>query len=63
MESLSMSQECIVLQRVPQTETQGEFIHRRNVAVLPEAGEFDVVVKPEEIRKEHIALLVPAVRV
>jgi len=41
------------VQRVPQTETQGR-IHTSaaTVAVLPEAEEFDVVVKPEEIRKD-----------
>lgn len=41
------------VQRVPQTETQGR-IHTSaaTVAVLPEAEEFDIVVKPEEIRKD-----------
>jgi len=41
------------VQRVPQTETQGR-IHTSaaTVAVLPEAEEFDVVIKPEEIRKD-----------
>ncbi len=41
------------VQRVPQTETQGR-VHTSaaTVAVLPEAGEFDVVVKPEDVRKD-----------
>ncbi len=41
------------VQRVPQTETQGR-VHTSaaTVAVLPEAGEFDIVVKPEDIRKD-----------
>jgi peptide chain release factor 1 len=41
------------VQRVPQTETQGR-IHTSaaTVAVLPEAEEFDIVIKPEEIRKD-----------
>lgn len=41
------------VQRVPQTETQGR-VHTSaaTVAVLPEAGEFDVEVKPEDIRKD-----------
>jgi peptide chain release factor 1 len=41
------------VQRVPQTETQGR-IHTSaaTVAVLPEADEFDVVVKQEDIRKD-----------
>lgn len=41
------------VQRVPQTETQGR-VHTSaaTVAVLPEAGEFDVEVKPEDVRKD-----------
>ena len=41
------------VQRVPQTETQGR-IHTSaaTVVVLPEAGEFDVVIKNEDIRKD-----------
>lgn len=41
------------VQRVPQTETQGR-IHTSaaTVAVLPEAGEFDVEVRNEDIRKD-----------
>lgn len=41
------------VQRVPQTETQGR-VHTSaaSVAVLPEADEFDVVVKQEDIRKD-----------
>jgi peptide chain release factor 1 len=41
------------VQRVPQTETQGR-IHTSaaTIVVLPEATEFDVVVKPEDIRKD-----------
>ncbi|MFO7939162.1 MAG: peptide chain release factor 1 [Bacteroidales bacterium] len=41
------------VQRVPQTETQGR-VHTSaaSVAVLPEAEEFDVEVKPEDIRKD-----------
>lgn len=41
------------VQRVPQTETQGR-IHTSaaSVVVLPEADEFDVDVKPEDIRKD-----------
>lgn len=41
------------VQRVPQTETQGR-VHTSaaTVAVLPEADEFDVEVKPEDIRKD-----------
>jgi peptide chain release factor 1 len=41
------------VQRVPQTETQGR-IHTSaaTIAVLPEADEFDVQVKPEDIRKD-----------
>ena len=41
------------VQRVPQTETQGR-VHTSaaSVAVLPEAGEFDVDLKMEDIRKD-----------
>ncbi len=41
------------VQRVPQTETQGR-VHTSaaSVAVLPEAEEFDVVVRMEDIRKD-----------
>ena len=41
------------VQRVPQTETQGR-VHTSaaTVAVLPEASEFDVEVKPEDVRKD-----------
>lgn len=41
------------VQRVPQTETQGR-VHTSaaTVAVLPEAEEFDVVLKNEDIRKD-----------
>jgi peptide chain release factor 1 len=41
------------VQRVPQTETQGR-IHTSaaSVVVLPEASEFDVVIKTEDIRKD-----------
>ncbi len=41
------------VQRVPQTETQGR-VHTSaaSVAVLPEADEFDVEVKQEDIRKD-----------
>lgn len=41
------------VQRVPQTETQGR-VHTSaaTVAVLPEAGEFDVEIKPSDIRKD-----------
>jgi len=41
------------VQRVPQTETQGR-IHTSaaTVAVLPEAEEFDVEIRPEDIRKD-----------
>ena len=41
------------VQRVPQTETQGR-IHTSaaTVAVLPEADEFDIELKPEDIRKD-----------
>nr|MQY78272.1 PCRF domain-containing protein [Bacteroidota bacterium] len=41
------------VQRVPQTETQGR-VHTSaaTVAVLPEASEFDINIKPEDIRKD-----------
>lgn len=41
------------VQRVPQTETQGR-IHTSaaSVVVLPEAGEFDVEIKNEDVRKD-----------
>jgi len=41
------------VQRVPQTETQGR-IHTSaaTVVVLPEADEFDVVIKAEDVRKD-----------
>ncbi len=41
------------VQRVPQTETQGR-VHTSaaTIAVLPEADEFDVVVKQEDVRKD-----------
>jgi peptide chain release factor 1 len=41
------------VQRVPQTETQGR-IHTSaaSIVVLPEASEFDVVIKPEDVRKD-----------
>ncbi len=41
------------VQRVPQTETQGR-IHTSaaSIVVLPEATEFDVVIKNEDIRKD-----------
>lgn len=41
------------VQRVPQTETQGR-VHTSaaTVAVLPEADEFDVDIKPSDIRKD-----------
>jgi peptide chain release factor 1 len=41
------------VQRVPQTETQGR-IHTSaaSIVVLPEAGEFDVVIRNEDIRKD-----------
>ncbi len=41
------------VQRVPQTETQGR-IHTSaaSVVVLPEASEFDIVIKNEDIRKD-----------
>ncbi len=42
------------VQRVPQTETQGR-VHTSaaSVAVLPEADEFDVDLKPEDIRRDE----------
>jgi peptide chain release factor 1 len=41
------------VQRIPQTETQGR-VHTSasTVAVLPEADEFDIEVKPDEVRKD-----------
>ncbi len=41
------------VQRVPQTETQGR-VHTSaaSVAVLPEAEEFDIQIKPDDIRKD-----------
>ncbi len=41
------------VQRVPQTETQGR-VHTSaaSVAVFPEAEEFDIEIKPDEIRKD-----------
>lgn len=41
------------VQRVPQTETQGR-VHTSaaTVAILPEADEFDVEVKPSDVRKD-----------
>ena len=41
------------VQRVPETETQGR-VHTSaaSVAVLPEADEFDVELKPDDIRKD-----------
>ena len=41
------------VQRVPQTETQGR-VHTSaaTVAVLPEAEEFDLQIKPEDVRKD-----------
>jgi peptide chain release factor 1 len=41
------------VQRVPQTETQGR-VHTSaaTVAILPEAEEFDIEIKPEDIRKD-----------
>ncbi|MDX2414982.1 MAG: peptide chain release factor 1 [Bacteroidales bacterium] len=41
------------VQRVPQTETQGR-VHTSaaTVAVLPEAGEFDIVINPADVRKD-----------
>ncbi|MFO7614489.1 MAG: PCRF domain-containing protein [Bacteroidales bacterium] len=41
------------VQRVPKTETQGR-VHTSaaSVVILPEADEFDVEVKPEDIRKD-----------
>jgi len=41
------------VQRVPQTETQGRLhTSAASVAVLPEAEEFDVQIKPDDIRKD-----------
>ena len=41
------------VQRVPQTETQGRLhTSAATVAVLPEASEFDVDLRPEDIRKD-----------
>jgi peptide chain release factor 1 len=41
------------VQRVPQTETQGRLhTSAATVAVLPEADEFDIEVKPEDVRKD-----------
>ncbi len=41
------------VQRVPQTETQGRIqTSAASVAVFPEAGEFDIELKPEDIRKD-----------
>jgi peptide chain release factor 1 len=41
------------VQRVPQTETQGR-VHTSaaTIAVLPEADEFDVEIKPSDVRKD-----------
>lgn len=41
------------VQRVPQTETQGR-VHTSaaTVAVLPEPGEFDIDIKPDDVRKD-----------
>ena len=41
------------VQRVPKTETQGR-VHTSaaSVAILPEADEFDVEIKPEDVRKD-----------
>ena len=41
------------VQRVPQTETQGR-VHTSaaTVAILPEADEFDVEIKPADVRKD-----------
>ena len=41
------------VQRVPQTETQGR-VHTSaaTVAVLPEADEFDIEIKPDDVRKD-----------
>ena len=41
------------VQRVPQTETQGR-VHTSaaSVAVLPEAGEFDIEIKPDDIKRD-----------
>lgn len=42
------------VQRVPQTETQGR-VHTSaaTIAVLPEAEEFDVVIKPEDVKRDE----------
>lgn len=42
------------VQRVPQTETQGR-VHTSaaTVAVLPEADEFDIEIKPEDIKRDE----------
>lgn len=42
------------VQRVPQTETQGR-VHTSaaTVAVLPEADEFDVEIKPEDVKRDE----------
>ena len=41
------------VQRVPQTETQGRIqTSAASVAVFPEAGEFDVTIDPNDIRKD-----------
>ena len=41
------------VQRIPQTETQGR-VHTSaaTIAVLPEAGEFDIEIRPNDIRKD-----------
>ena len=41
------------VQRVPKTETQGR-VHTSaaSVAILPEADEFDIEIKPEDVRKD-----------
>jgi peptide chain release factor 1 len=48
-----MNQVFTEFQRVPQTETQGR-IHTSaaSVVVLPEADEFDVDIRPEDVRKD-----------
>jgi len=41
------------VQRIPQTETQGRLhTSAATVAVLPEADDFDIVIKEEDIRKD-----------
>jgi len=41
------------VQRVPQTETQGRIqTSAASVAVFPEAGEFDIEINPNDIRKD-----------